>query len=34
MSIKNAFRLPLARLAAGAALACMALGASAQTTLT
>ena len=34
MSIKHAFRSPLARLAAGAALACMALGASAQTTLT
>lgn len=34
MTIKNAFRLPLIRLAAGAALAGMALGASAQTTLT
>jgi len=34
MTIKNAFRLPLIRLAASAALASMALGASAQTTLT
>jgi TRAP-type C4-dicarboxylate transport system substrate-binding protein len=34
MTIKNAFRSPLARLAAGVTLACMALGASAQTTLT
>jgi TRAP-type C4-dicarboxylate transport system substrate-binding protein len=34
MTITNAFRLPLIRLAAGAALASMALGASAQTTLT
>ena len=34
MSIKNVSPLPLVRLAAGAALACMALGASAQTTLT
>jgi TRAP-type C4-dicarboxylate transport system substrate-binding protein len=34
MSIKNVCPLPLVRLAAGAALACMALGASAQTTLT
>jgi len=34
MTIKNAFRLPLIRLAASAALASLALGASAQTTLT
>jgi len=34
MSIKTAFRFPLAQLAAGVALAGMALGASAQTTLT
>jgi len=34
MTIKIAFRLPLARLAAGVALSGMALGASAQTTLT
>ena len=34
MSIKTAFRFPLAQMAAGVALAGMALGASAQTTLT